>query len=151
MEGHLGFPLHLFSVLQVVERRVEVPYDVPVPYEEIVQVPHEVIRSVEIPVPVEQLVEKVCSLIFCLLSSTCLCPTLCRINVKRLPQVVERVQHVQVPVHREEHYTRQVLAHQNVVTANQPLVMPSQVAAYPTAGAVPYGAYDPRAGYVPHP
>ena len=40
------------------------------------QVPHEVLRTIEIPVPVEQLVEK----------------------------IVEKVQHVTVPVHREEVY-----------------------------------------------
>lgn len=46
-----------------------------------VQVPHEVIRTVEVPVPVEQIVEK----------------------------IVEKIVQVPVPVTRQEHVTRQVV------------------------------------------
>ena len=47
------------TVTRVVERCVQVPYDVPQPYEEIVTVTQEVVRTVEVPVPVEQIVEQV--------------------------------------------------------------------------------------------
>ena len=48
-------------VTRCVERRVEVPYDVPQPYEEIVTVPQECVRTVEVPVAVDQVVEQVSS------------------------------------------------------------------------------------------
>ena len=53
----------------------------PCPYVETVQVPHEVIRTVEVPVPVEQICEK----------------------------IVEKIVQVPVPVTRQEHVTRQVV------------------------------------------
>ena len=86
------------EVIRVVERRVEVPYDVPVPYIETVQVPHEVIRTVEIPVPVEQLVEK----------------------------VVERIVQVPVPVTRQEHVTRQVMSNTMQHVRSNPVNAPTQ-------------------------
>ena len=46
-------------VTRVVERRVEVPYDVPQCYEEVVTVPQECVRTVEVPVAVDQVCEQV--------------------------------------------------------------------------------------------
>ena len=63
-------------------------------------------------------------------------------------QVVERVQHVQVPVHREEHYTRQVLAGQQVMATNQPAVYGAGPVVAGAAAPAPYGyAGAPYAPY----
>jgi len=71
-------------VKKFVERRVEVPYDVPISHTQINRVPVERVREVNVPYPVEEIVEKTVE------------------NIVQVPTPVQREYHTMKTVYQDQ-------------------------------------------------
>jgi len=95
-----------YPVKKFVERRVEVPYDVPITHTQINRVQVERVRNVDVPYPVEEIVEK----------------------------VVENIVSVPTPVQREYH-TMKTIYQQQVTNTKAPSVINSNASTVSTVNA----------------
>jgi hypothetical protein len=73
-----------YPVKRFIEKRVEVPYDVPISHTQYVKVPVEQVRQVDVPYPVEEIVEKIVE------------------NVVQIPTPVQREYHTMKTVYQEQ-------------------------------------------------
>jgi hypothetical protein len=73
-----------YPVKKFVEKRVEVPYDVPIMHTQYVKVPVEQLRQVDVPYPVEEVVENIVE------------------NIVQVPTPVQREYHTMKTVYQEQ-------------------------------------------------